>query len=50
MVDHAGKLATAHEAALSGIYDLVLLNRTLPDGDGLSLYDLGKPSNHRERD
>jgi DNA-binding response OmpR family regulator len=37
IVDHADRLAIAREAALSGSYDLVLLDRTLPDGDGLSL-------------
>lgn len=37
VVDHAGTLAVAREAALFGSHDLVLLDRTLPDGDGLSL-------------
>lgn len=37
VVDHVDRLAMAREAALSGSYDLVLLDRTLPDGDGLSL-------------
>lgn len=37
IVDHAGRLAMAREAMLSYCYDLVLLDRTLPDGDGLSL-------------
>jgi DNA-binding response OmpR family regulator len=37
IVDHADRLTIAREAALSGWYDLVLLDRTLPDGDGLSL-------------
>lgn len=37
VVDHADGLATAEEAASSGLYDLVLLDRTLPDGEGLSL-------------
>ena len=37
VVDHADRLATAREAALSGAHDLILLDRTLPDGDGLSL-------------
>lgn len=40
VVDHAGTLAVAREAALSGSHDLVLLDRTLPDGDGLSLIPL----------
>ena len=37
VVDHVDRLTMAREAALSGAYDLVLLDRTLPDGDGLSL-------------
>lgn len=37
LVDYADRLAMAREAALSYCYDLVLLDRTLPDGDGLSL-------------
>lgn len=37
VVDHADRLAVAREAVLSGSYDLILLDRTLPDGDGLSL-------------
>jgi DNA-binding response OmpR family regulator len=37
IVDHVDRLAMAREAALSNSYDLVLLDRTLPDGDGLSL-------------
>jgi two-component system, OmpR family, response regulator len=37
IVDHADQLAVAHEAARWGSYDLILLDRTLPDGDGLSL-------------
>lgn len=37
VVDCADTAAMAREAAHSGSYDLVLLDRTLPDGDGLSL-------------
>jgi DNA-binding response OmpR family regulator len=37
VVDHAARLSVAQVAAASGKYDLVLLDRTLPDGDGLSL-------------
>jgi DNA-binding response OmpR family regulator len=37
IVDHVDRLAMAREAVLNSCYDLVLLDRTLPDGDGLSL-------------
>lgn len=37
IVDHADRIAMARKAALLGSHDLVLLDRTLPDGDGLSL-------------
>lgn len=37
IVDLADRLAMAHEATRSFSYDLVLLDRTLPDGDGLSI-------------
>lgn len=37
VVDHADRLATAREAGLMAGYDLVLLDRKLPDGEGLSL-------------
>jgi two-component system, OmpR family, response regulator len=37
VVDVAGTLAAAREAARSASHDLVLLDRTLPDGEGLSL-------------
>lgn len=37
VVDHLGCLADAREAAALVEYDLALLDRTLPDGDGLSL-------------
>lgn len=32
IVDHAGGLEAAREASLSGSFDLVLLDRSLPDG------------------
>ena len=37
IVDHVDRLATAREAALMAAYDLALLDRKLPDGEGLSL-------------
>lgn len=37
LVDHVDRLALAREACRLNTYDLVLLDRTLPDGDGLSL-------------
>lgn len=37
VVDHAPTLEIAEEAALSGVHDAVLLDRKLPDGEGLSL-------------
>ncbi|PZN97611.1 MAG: DNA-binding response regulator [Alphaproteobacteria bacterium] len=37
IVDHADRIAVAREASLMASFDLVLLDRTLPDGDGLSL-------------
>jgi DNA-binding response OmpR family regulator len=37
VVDHADRIAIARESGRAGIHDLVLLDRTLPDGDGLSL-------------
>lgn len=46
IVDHVDRLAMAREAARSTSYDLALLDRTLPDGDGLSLVPalrLGNP-------
>jgi two-component system OmpR family response regulator len=35
--DHVGSLAEAHEALASHRYSFVLLDRRLPDGDGISL-------------
>lgn len=45
IVDHADRLATAHEAALSSSFELVLLDRTLPDGDGISLIPVLRAEN-----
>ncbi|MDR6292646.1 MULTISPECIES: response regulator transcription factor [Inquilinus] len=37
VVDHAATLAEAAEVAVNDVYDVILLDRRLPDGDGLSL-------------
>lgn len=37
VVDYAPTLAIAHEAVLSIDYDAIVLDRTLPDGEGLTL-------------
>jgi two-component system OmpR family response regulator len=37
VVDHAPSLEIAEEACRSDVHDAVLLDRKLPDGDGLSL-------------
>ena len=37
IVDHASRVASAREASKLGTFDLVLLDRSLPDGEGLSL-------------
>lgn len=37
LVDHVDTLALAEEAVLSGVHAVVILDRKLPDGDGLSL-------------
>ncbi|WP_312082356.1 response regulator transcription factor [Brevundimonas sp.] len=39
IVDLADHLAAAHEAIAMASFDLALLDRTLPDGDGLSLIE-----------
>ncbi len=46
VVDHVRTLELAEEACRSGVHDAVLLDRKLPDGDGLSLIPLLR----RERD
>ncbi|WP_101925293.1 MULTISPECIES: response regulator transcription factor [Luteimonas] len=45
IVDHADRLATAREAAALATFDLVLLDRTLPDGEGLSLVPVLRAAN-----
>ncbi len=40
VVDHVSSLALAREAVSQGAHDAVLLDRQLPDGDGLSLIPL----------
>ena len=45
VVDAADDLAMAEEAARSHLHDLILLDRTLPDGDGLSLIPLFRSQN-----
>lgn len=45
IVDHVDRLAMAREASLMASFDLVLLDRTLPDGDGLSLVPLLRTKN-----
>lgn len=45
VVDHADRVATAREAAMTACFDLVLLDRTLPDGEGLSLVPALRASN-----
>jgi DNA-binding response OmpR family regulator len=40
VVDHAPTMEIAAEACRSGVHDAVLLDRKLPDGDGLSLIPL----------
>jgi len=46
VVDHVGNAADAREAARSGTADMVLLDRTLPDGDGLTLIPEIRRGNH----
>lgn len=37
LLDHAESLAVAAEASRAGLHDAILLDRQLPDGDGLSI-------------
>jgi two-component system OmpR family response regulator len=37
IVDHVGDLALAREAIEGGLHEVILLDRQLPDGDGISL-------------
>lgn len=45
VVDCADRLEIAREAVRSGSHDLILLDRTLPDGEGLSLIPLFRARN-----
>ena len=45
VVDHAQTLEFAEEACRSGVHDAVLLDRKLPDGDGLGLIPLLRRQN-----
>jgi len=45
VVDYAPTLAVAREAGSCGVHDLVLLDRTLPDGDGLRLIPVVRAKN-----
>lgn len=45
VVDHVTTLKLAREASLSSLYEIVLLDRTLPEGDGLSLVSELRDSN-----
>lgn len=45
VVDHARTLELAEEACRSGVHDAVLLDRKLPDGEGLSLIPLLRRQN-----
>jgi DNA-binding response OmpR family regulator len=40
LMDHAASLDVAEEAILAGVHDAILLDRKLPDGDGISLIPL----------
>jgi DNA-binding response OmpR family regulator len=45
VVDHVERVDTAQEAAAMAAYDLALVDRTLPDGDGLTLVPMLRANN-----
>jgi two-component system, OmpR family, response regulator len=49
VVDVAPSLAIARDALESGGFDLILLDRTLPDGDGVSLIAYAETRHRRQR-
>lgn len=46
VVDHVGTLADAREAMLNRCHDALLLDRQLPDGDGLSMVPALRAAGH----
>ncbi len=49
VVDVADSIAMAQDALETGGFDLVLLDRVLPDGDGISLITAAKAANRPQR-